>query len=59
MIVKCGYIIRGEFAGMWWEISTQEAGAKYRLEIGGEFYSSADNQRQLLDEVSSLDGLPR
>lgn len=44
---------------MWWEISTQEAGAKYRLEIGGEFYSSADNQRQLLDEVSSLDGLPR
>ena len=59
MTMKCGYIIRGEFSGQWWEITRQEAGALYRLDIGGEFYASSDNLRQLLDEVTDLDGLPR
>ena len=43
----------------WQEISQQEAGALYRLEIGNEFYASADSIRDLLDEVDALDGLAR
>lgn len=58
-VMKCGYIIRGEMAGKWWEIIRQEAGALYRLEIGGEFYASADCIRNLLDEVTAFDKLAR
>lgn len=58
-IMKCGFIIRGEFAGRRWEITREPVGAPYTLYIGGEFYANADNQRQLLDEVTALDGLPR
>ena len=47
--MECGYISHGEMAGKWWEISQQEAGALYRLEIGNEFYASADSIRDLLD----------
>ena len=54
--MECGYISHGEMAGKWWEISQQEAGALYRLEIGNEFYASADSIRDLLDEVDALDG---
>ena len=57
--MECGYISHGEMAGKWWEISQQEAGALYRLEIGNEFYASADSMRDLLDEVDALDGLAR
>ena len=57
--MECGYISHGEMAGKWWEISQQEAGALYRLEIGNEFYASADSIRDLLDEVDALVGLAR
>ena len=59
MTMRRGFIIRGEFAGQRWEITRQESGARYQLDICGEFYANADNQRQLLDEVTALDGLPR
>ena len=59
MTMRRGCIVRGEFVGQRWEITRQESGARYQLDIGGEFYANADNQRQLLDEVTALDGLPR
>ena len=60
MTIKCGYIIRGEHAGKWWEITRQpQSKEHYILTIGGEFWSSSDNMRFLLDEVTALDHLPR
>ena len=58
MTAKCGYVLSGEFAGKFWEIEL--AGPEhYVLRIGGEFWTSSDSQRQLLDEVTTLDGLFR
>lgn len=58
MTMKCGYVTSGEYAGKWWEI--ERIGPEhYTLIVGGEFWTSSDNQRQLLDEVSALDGLAR
>lgn len=60
MVMRCGYIIRGEHAGQWWEITRHpQSKDHYMLTIGGEFWSSSDNMRSLLDEVTSLDKLPR
>lgn len=60
MTIKCGYIIRGKRAGQWWEITRQpQSKEHYMLTIGGEFWSSSDNVRSLLDEVTALDKLPR
>lgn len=57
MVVKSGYVLSGEFSGKRWEIEriTKE---HYRLTIDGEFYASADNQRQLLDELTDLEVFP-
>lgn len=58
MIMKCGYVLAGELVGKFWEI--ENVGEDhYVLNIGGEFFASADNQRQLLDEVAALDGRSR
>jgi len=57
-IIKCGYVLAGEFAGKFWEIEVVGK-EHYQLNIGGEFYASADNQRKLLDEVTALDGRGR
>lgn len=55
MIMKSGYVLDGEYAGKRWEI--ERIGEEhYRLTVGGDFYASADNQRQLLDELTELDG---
>ena len=60
MVIKCGYIIRGEYAGQWWEIThLPRSKEHYILTIGGEHRDSSDNMRSLLDEVTALDNLPR
>ena len=58
MIMRCGYVLAGEFAGKFWEIALI-AKEHDRLTIGGAFDASADNQRELLDEVAALDGYSR
>lgn len=59
MTIRCGYIIRGTLRGQWWEITRQEVGATYRLDVGGEFYASDDSLLALIEEVEALDGLAR
>ena len=60
MVMKCGFIIRGEYAGQRWEITRQpQSKEHYMLTIGGKFWASSDNMRSLLDEVTALDKLPR
>lgn len=54
MIMKSGYVFDGEYAGKRWEIK-RIGEEHYRLTVGGDFYASADNQRQLLDELPELD----
>lgn len=58
MTMKCGYVLSGESAGKFWEIELIGP-EHYVLRIGGEFLASSCGQRQLLDEVASLDGLSR
>lgn len=58
MVMKRGYVLSGEFAGKRWEIE-HVAKEHYRLTIDGEFYASADNQSQLLDELTDLEVAPR
>lgn len=57
-IANSGYVLNGEVAGKAWEIEQLDK-AHYVLKISGEFYTSADNQRALLDEVTALDGRGR
>lgn len=60
MVMECGYIIRGEYAGQWWEITRiSQSKEHYILTVGGEHWYSSDNMRYLLDEVTALDNLPR
>lgn len=59
MTIDYGRIIRGTLRGQRWEITRQESGAAYRLDIGGEYYVSADSRRELLDELTAIDGLER
>ena len=59
MTIKCGRVARGILNGQHWEITRQEAGEPYRLDIGGEYYAGADSMRELLDEIEALDKLAR
>lgn len=59
MTIDYGRIIRGTFQGQRWEITRQASGAAYRLNIGGEYYASGDSRREMLDELTALDGLER
>lgn len=54
MVLKSGYVLSGEFAGKEWAIELIGK-EHYRLIIDGEFYSSSDNQRQLLDDLTDLE----
>lgn len=59
MTIKSGRITKGTFRGQRWEITRQETGATYRLDINGKYYTSSDSMRELLDELEALDGLTR
>ena len=55
-VIHSGRIDFGKFAGKKWEIIKQSFGARYRLEIAGEFWTSSDSQIELLDEIIALGG---